>query len=44
MVILKAQEVCKARILTSKMEQINGSSFNVKYKRFLQKVASVVKV
>lgn len=33
---------CFVRVMTSKMEQIKGSSYNVKRKRFLQKVASIV--
>jgi len=33
---------CFVRVMTSKMEQINGSSYSVKRKRFLQKVASIV--
>lgn len=32
------------RVMTSKMEQIKGSSYNVKRKHFLQKVASFVEV
>lgn len=35
---------CFVRVLISKMEQIKGSSYSVKRKRFLQKVASFVEV